>query len=175
METPITCPTCKTVYEQPLETCSKCGFPFTASEKDRAVFIGKQISKKSDITETRHFITRARIILWIIGALIILPPLIMYQNTILHNTYLIVGLLIGLSFIGFGVLSYWAPFISILIPMVLLVSYYGVLAYIDPMSLIKGIVWKIAFLSGLGYALYNIIKAERIKRQSAFLKEQTYK
>ncbi|MCD4724127.1 MAG: zinc-ribbon domain-containing protein [Bacteroidales bacterium] len=171
----IICPTCKTNYEIQPETCTKCGFPFTGTEKEKSIFIGQQILKKGNVSDTKDRIKRARIILWIIGGLNILSPFLIYNNNPLQGIYIITGIIIGLIFIGFGFFTYKKPLISILIPLILLLLFYIIGAIAEPISLIQGIIWKVIFVSGLIYGLISIIKAEKIRKESEFLKEQNYK
>lgn len=42
----IKCPTCKTDYEVQPEKCNKCGYPFSATDKERSHFIAQQILNK---------------------------------------------------------------------------------------------------------------------------------
>ncbi len=174
MQQSISCPVCQSTFEQQPETCHKCKFPFNASEKEKSKFIGQQILKKGTISDTKEKIKRARIILWVIGGINILFPFLLYANHPQQKTYIIVGLIIGFLFIGFGFFTHKKPFISILIPLILLLFLYTVDYIQEPISLIKGILWKIIFITGLVYGLVSIIQAERIRKESTFLNEKKY-
>jgi len=169
MEETLTCPTCKSDFKTKPVSCSKCGYPFSGTDKERATFIGQQILKKGDVSDTKDKVKRARIILWIIGGINILFSLLIYQNF-----PLLIGVILGLIFIGFGFLTYRKPFISILTPLILLVSYYIFLGIYNPNTLIQGVIWKIVILSSLVFALIGLIKAEKIRKESDFLREQNY-
>lgn len=174
MENTLICPTCKTVYEIQPERCPKCGFPFSGTEKEKSIFIGQQILKKGKVTDTRDRIKRARIILWVIGGINILFPMIFPDN---YPTDLVIifNIIIGFVFIGFGFLTYNKPLISILIPLIILVLFYISNAIIDPSTIVKGLLWKVLILTGLIYGLVSIIEADKIKKESRFLKEHDYK
>ena len=174
MDKIITCPTCKTEFEIQPEICKKCRFPFTGTEKEKSIFIGQQIFKKGNVSDTTDRIKKARIILWVIGGINILSPFLIYNNDPLQGIYIITGIIIGLIFIGFGFFTYKKPFISILIPLILLLLFYIIDALADPITLIQGITWKVIFLSGLIYGLISIIQSEKIRKESEFLKEQNY-
>jgi len=169
------CPTCKTDYEVYPDNCIKCGYPFSGSDKEKATFVGQQILKKGSISDTKDRIKRARTILWIIGAINVLSAFVLYNNSPLQIVYMITGSIIGLIFIGFGFLTYKKPFISILIPFILLLLFYTINAIINPFTLFQGLIWKVVFISGLTYGLVSIIQAEKIRKESAFLNEQNYK
>lgn len=175
MDEIITCHTCKTKYEVQPEKCKKCGFPFAGTEKEKSLFIGQQILKKGSVSDTTDKIKRARIILWVIGGINILSSFLIYYSTPLQEIYIIPEIIIGLIFIGFGFFSYKKPFISILILLILLLLLYVLNAIVDPITIMQGIIFKTIFLSGLIYGLISIVQAEKIRKESEFLKEQRYK
>jgi hypothetical protein len=87
----------------------------------------------------------------------------------------VTGGVLGLIFIGFGFLAYKKPFISILIPLFLLILLHMLAAIVDPGTIFKGIVLKIVFISGLVFGLISIIESEKIRKESEFMKKQNYK
>ena len=171
----MTCPVCKTDYPDSPELCGKCGFPFAGTDKEKSSFIGQQILKKGKITDTQDSIKRARIILWVVGTLNILSCFFFNARDPLYLYYVVAGAAIGVIFIGFGFLAYKKPFLSILIPLVLLLAVYLLQIVDDPGTILEGIVWKVIFLSGLSYGLINIIRANKIRKESEFLEGQAYK
>jgi len=175
MEEKIICPSCKTEFEKQPEVCSNCAFPFAGTEKEKSIFIGQQILKKGKVSDTKDGIKRARLILWIIGGLNIVSPFFIYNTHSTGAIFIIVGIILGLIFIGLGFLTYKKPFISILISLILLLLFYTIDGLANPSILFQGIIWKIVFLSGLIYGLVSIIQAEKIKKESEFLKKQNYK
>ncbi len=177
MSETVVCPTCKTNYESKPLICAKCGFPFLGTEKEKAIFIGKQISKKSQISDTQSKIKRARVILWVIGGLMFVSGFFIKTggSTLTDSIEVVIRLVIGLIFIAFGFLTYKKPLISILIPLILLLLNYTIAAIINPYTLMQGFVLKIIFLGSLGYALLGIFQAEKIKKESDFLNEHDYK
>ncbi len=170
----ITCPVCKTNYDNEPEKCLKCEYPFNGTEKEKSIFIGQQIFKKETISEAKAHIKKARIILWVIGGLFLLMSGFLAYNGMPSASFL-GGLILGGIFLGFGFLSYKFPFISILLPFIILFLFYVTMAIIDISTLLQGLIWKIIFMTGLGYALFSMIQAEKIKKESKFLEEHDYK
>lgn len=175
MENTTICPVCKTAFNEQPVNCSNCGFPFSGTEKEKSLFIGQQILKKRTVSDTKDKIKRARIILWIIGGMNLLAPFVAYANSPAQNVFIVAGIILGLIFIGFGFLAYKKPFISILIPLILLVLLHLAAAIADPSTLIKGIVLKVLFIGGLVYGLAGIIESEKIRKESEFMQKQQYK
>ena len=174
MENTVICPTCKSNFEKEPKICSNCGYPFSGTDKEKSLFIGQQIVKKSTVHNTKDRIKRARNILWILGGLNIIYPFIGYVNNPFQFIYIIIGLFFGLFFIGFGFLTYKKPFISIVIPLIIWVLFQLLAAFGDPSTIFQGIIWKGVFLTALIYALISIVEAEKIKKESEFLKQQKY-
>ena len=174
-DTKTICPTCKTEYDSQPDICGKCGFPFSGTDKEKSIFIGQQITKKGKITGTKDKIKRARSILWVIGALNIVLPFLIYQNDIDYDLYVITGFIIGFIFIGFGFLTLKKPFISILIPLIILILSYVFAVIENPISIFQGLILKVIFLTGLIYGLAGIIQSEKLRKESEFMKEQNYK
>lgn len=170
MSETIICPICKSQYQEKMSACTKCNFPFSASEKEKAIFIGQQLVKKSRISGTKDKIRRARNILWIMSVANFVFIIISTNS----EQVLILSAILSLIFIGFGFLTYKKPFISIFIPLSLLLLSYIVTGIIEPSFLINGIIWRIVFISGLSYALLGIVEANKIKKENAYLMEQKY-
>lgn len=172
---PITCPNCKTIYETETTTCEKCGYPFNASEKEKSIFISEQIMKKSTVSDAKDSIKTARKILWIIAAVNFIVPFALYLQNYYFTLYLIIGIVTGLLFIGFGFLTYKEPLAAIIIPLSLLLISYIIQGIINMEMLFQGFVVKAFYLVGLVYGLIGIIQAEKTKKESAYLSEQNYK
>lgn len=171
----IKCPGCKSHNEVNVQYCSNCGYPFNASDAEQSKFIGQLILKKSTITDAKTKIKRARIALWIIGAYFILSTLYIYtaiSYDLLPITYFLPGIFFGILFVGFGFLTYRSPAVSIIIPLVLLAAYWIFSAVLDTNSLLDGLLFKIAILIVLGYALLSVFQAQMLKNESHFLKTQ---
>ena len=167
-----TCRTCKTNYEILPQICLKCGFPFAGTEKEKITFSVQQTMKKGHIAESKKHIKTARIILWVIGGLYFVSTLF---HSSLERGAMIDAVITGLIFIGFGFYTYKDPFISILIPLILLLTIYTTQAIIDPSTIFQGLLWKIIYLSLLTYALVSVIKTKKLMKESEFLKEQSDK
>lgn len=171
-ESGLSCPTCQSNYTTEVENCLKCGYPFTGTEKEKSVFIGRQIVKKGKISETRDSIKVARMVLWAIGVINLVFAIINYTKGIEFRFDFYASLIIAMTFLAFGLLTYKKPLFSILTPLILISLYYVLLGFIDLSLIWTGIIWKIAILSSLVITVRNIIRSNRLKRESDFMNEQ---
>lgn len=159
------CPVCSHGVEIPAEKCSSCGYPFSGTEKEKSIFIAHHIMNKEHMVDTGKIIKQARLVLFIIGGLIILTGILTQQA----NPFSIaISIGVGSLFIFFGFLTKKEPFISILIPLILLLLNYAGMAVSDPLSIAKGILWKVLFIGVLLYSLINVWKAQKIKRETPY-------
>ncbi|QQS50991.1 MAG: hypothetical protein IPM71_15665 [Bacteroidota bacterium] len=171
----IKCPTCKTEYEQQPDNCGNCGYPFSGTDKEKSHFVAHQILKKGKISDTKENIRNARIILFVIAAFNILLPILKYSEVTNGGVQIGIGIFIGFIFLFFGIIAKKKPFISILIPLILLIIFYALIAIIQPISLVQGVVWKVIFITGLVYSLITIKESDKIKKESSHLSKIDYK
>lgn len=170
MENQIICPTCSSRYETAPTQCGKCGYPFAGTQQEKSVFIGQQILKKGKVSDTSKRVQRARIILWVIGGLNLLGAFLLNADPI--DT--VAGLIVAGVFIGFGFLTYKKPFISMLIPLIILLLNYALAAVDNPITLVQGLLWKFIFIGSLIYGMISVQEADRLKKESKYLNEQKY-
>jgi len=162
------CKNCKTQLIDSLSACITCNFPINGSEKEQARFIAKQVIDKADVKESFSRLKNARYILFFLGGFYLLVPivsLIKEANIVLF----IINFLIGIFFIGSGLLTFKKPKIALIIPLCLIVFYYLILLIVDPISLMSGILWKVIVLSGLIYGLVSILKSDKILNENEYL------
>ena len=160
----MNCPTCKTVYESEVDICSKCGFPFHGSDKEKSSFIAQQIIKVGHIEDAKKSVTSARNILLMIGAFNIILSLITKNIGII-----IVGSIIGIGFIVLGLIVKKSPLLFLTIALSILLLLYIADAVQDITSLSRGLIIKVAYLTSLGYAIVRVKRAAGFTRESEYL------
>ncbi|MEM9685444.1 MAG: hypothetical protein AAF934_00800 [Bacteroidota bacterium] len=171
----INCPTCKTGYETQPDKCNKCRYPFSGTAKEKSHFVAHQIMKKEKISDTKNSIKNTRTILFAIAGFNIVIPFFKFSNAQYGGLMIAMSVCIGLIFLIFGFTAKKKPFISILIPLILLILFYVLDAIIEPTTLFQGIVWKIVFVGSMIYSLVSIVESEKIKKESEHLAAKDYK
>ena len=170
----IVCPTCKTSYSIEPPICANCGYPFNATKEIQAKFIADQITKKGHIRDTKDQLKMSRNILFAI-AFINLIWSGMRLFLVRMDLQIYVNSLIGMIFLFFAFFIKKKPLVSVVIPLVLLLSIYAVTGLINPLLLVNGIIWKVIFVSSLTYSIIRIRKSEQIKQESDFLGSKTFR
>lgn len=161
----MNCPNCQSEYPETTVACTKCGFPFTATDQEKSAFIAQQILKAGEIGDATQSVKSAQTILYTIGIFTCVFALLLFQNSVA----LAFNLLLGVGFIIFGYLVIKSPMQILILALTLLLFIYTLSALVDWTSLFQGIIWKLICVSSLSYAIFKLKKAQRIKKESEYL------
>ncbi len=148
--------------------CERCGFPLAGTEKEKAIFIGRQTVDQSTLSEASQYQKRSSIILYIVGGLQIFAGILSYMN----NEFmleLLIYLFIGLAFIVFGILARKKPVLFIGLGLSFLLGLYIMDVIYDPSTLGRGIIWKMILVGTLVYGLISSIKERNIRKRNRSL------
>lgn len=166
--TEIKCPNCKEEVSQVEINCENCNFPLAGTEKEKSIFIGKQIANKSKIGDAKESQGKARKILYIIGALQLLNAFIAF-NSGLTTADVVFYVILAVLLILFGYLSSKKPLLFISLGFALMLAYYALLYSINPEYLFRGSMWKVVTLGFLGYGIFGAMDEQDIKKKNKFL------
>jgi hypothetical protein len=161
----MTCPNCNSTFDTHVDHCSKCGYPFSGTEKEKSSFIAQQIVKVGHIDDAKGSLKTAKTTLFIVGVVNILLTFFSATSPIVLG----LGILIGLVFIMFGFIVEKKPFLFLIIPLTTLLLFYVGDALVDPMNLVRGVLWKVIYVTALFYAIVRVKRAEKIKKESEYL------
>lgn len=162
----ITCPTCEKQYEQPLDQCTYCNYPFSAPEEIRSEFVVKHVEAQALYDDSVRNVKWARTIFFIVSLF----------NTGFGVYYImqqdifpaILGFLVGIVFGIFAALIYRDPLSICISGLVVMVLLYILAAIGDPVSIVRGFIWKLLFLLGTITAVVKVYKLERLRKQSPY-------
>ncbi|MEW4922180.1 hypothetical protein [Algibacter sp. 2305UL17-15] len=164
----INCPNCKEEVSQVEIDCENCGFPLSGTDKEKSIFIGRQISNKAKIGDAKESQAKAKKILYVIGALQLANAFLVYGQTKSFDDaifYFVLAVLFGV----FAYLSPKKPILFLSLALALLLGYYAFLYFIDPELIFRGILWKIVFVSFLVYGIWNANEERELKKKHSFL------
>ena len=164
----ITCKNCKTEINEDEQICKICKYPVQGTEKEQASFFAKQVMQKSSVKQSIDRLKKSRIILFVLGAFYVIVPFTPLLKTN-KSFVMIIMIVLGVIFIGFGFLSFKKPKIALLIPLILIILYYLILLFINPVLLYKGILWKMIIFLGLGYGYLSARKSDKILKENKYL------
>ena len=119
--TDINCPNCKEDISQIAINCENCNFPVSGTEKEKSIFIGRQIANKSKIETAKESQGKVQKILYVIGAFQLFNAYRVYAISLDFNSalfYIILGSILGL----FGFLSSKKPLIFLSLALLIMLS-----------------------------------------------------
>ena len=156
------CYYCKTspLTEQ-IVFCPSCGFPQRGTEADQKKFITDKRILLIQLDGMHNEIKKARNALFITAGIMVLSYGLGYLQV--GTPALVEGAIVCSAFVGFG---FWAnknPFPAVLTGLIFLVTLYILYAFVDPKTIISGIIVKIALISALIYGLKAAHQAKRFK------------
>ena len=144
--------------------CPSCGFPQGKTEQEQVEFIWKKRALHRQLEEMEEKTTKAGNMLFIAAGLFVLSYLLGYLK--FDSGYVLVeGGIVSGTFVGLGFWSRKNAFPAVLTGLIFLVTLWLVYAFINPINIISGIIWKIAILSALIYGLTAARQAKEVKAQ----------
>lgn len=158
------CPHCGAEVAKVAIICEDCKFPIAGTEKEKAIFIGRQTLNISKVVSAEEVVKRTQIILYVVAAFKVLTAVLIYSNfKIIFETvfYLVIALVIAV----FAYLLPKKPIVFILASLAVILGYYLLLFIVNPVMLYNGILWKFAIVGALLYALYTVVESQKIKKE----------
>lgn len=128
--------------------CPDCGFPQGGTEQERWSFVIAKRKERSAREDQKSMIGKARMYLWIAAGLNMLPFIVPDQPMVI-----VVGLIISSVFGGLAIWAGKKPYPALLTGLITYVSlqlFFGLLSW---QLLLGGLIWKIAVVGSLFYAL----------------------
>jgi hypothetical protein len=158
------CSYCKAEVSQVEVNCENCGFPLSGTEKEKAIWIGRQTMRKSKVDSSKKMVGKTRIILYIVAGLQALNGLLAY---FMFNSFidLVLHFIIGGMLAVFSYLSPKKPILFVSLALCVILFYYFLIYLANPMLLYQGIIWKFAIVMALLYTLYDAIESHNLKKK----------
>ncbi|MFK7748371.1 MAG: hypothetical protein AB8B65_08280 [Kordia sp.] len=158
------CPHCGVEVAKVAIICEDCKFPIAGTEKEKAIFIGRQTLNISKVASSEEVVTRTQIILYIVAAFKVFSAFLVYSNfKSVSDTifYLVIALILGV----FAYLLPKKPVVFILASLGVILGYYLLLYLLNPILVYSGILWKFVTIGLLLYALYTVVESNKIKKK----------
>lgn len=159
------CPACKHEHIIGEAICRICKFPFNGTEKEKSIHIGRFISKKGVIEDSKNSLDKSRNWLFFVAALNILGIIINHKLVFYNIIVAAVTLAIPLIIITSALLLKKSPIVFLSIPLVLMLIVYTLELILEPSSWYRGIILKVFIIGLLCYSIYNYIVSKRFKKQ----------
>jgi len=153
----LKCYCCKATYNETDKFCGNCGYPFQASPEEQKQFSIKYTLNNFDKDIVRQRIKEARILLFVIAIFTFIQALILYFS-LPDITILVINLILASIYTGLGFWAQKKAFAAILTGGLLYVSIILLSAFLDPSTILQGIIFKALFITGFIRAAYGAYK-----------------
>ena len=171
IDNPEVCQYCKSKgLNETDKYCPNCGFPQNGTHKERVDFLLSMRRKKSSLKETNIKVNNVKTILFIIAGLNLFVGIILglIQKDIIT---LIVCVITSIIYFGLAIWSNKNPFPAILTGFLIYVSLQILSSIIDPSTIIRGIVIKIAFIVAFINGMISAKKSEKLSKEIEEIKK----
>lgn len=157
------CPACKKENEEISIFCERCDFPFEGTEKEKAVHIGKFISKKGVSYDKDDSLKRSQLILGIIAVLNLMFLVINYSIVETADIIFTGFIIITFSYCALTIKKH--SFIKVLIPLVILIFINLLILLVTPQAFYDGMIIRLAYIVALSYSLVMIGSHNKFKKK----------
>jgi len=129
--------------------------------------------QESDVIESVGRLKKARKLLFIIAGYLFISSIIAFVIkgfTIITVLLAIVQSILGIVFCTFAFLTYKRPKLALLMPLVLMSTYYFILLIISPSAFfLGGLIWRIVIMSGLIIGYVSVRKSDNILKKNKYI------
>jgi hypothetical protein len=144
--------------------CDSCGYPLKGSESEQKQFIAVRNTKEIDLEAANKKIRDAgKALYWVAGITAAFG--LIYFFTSKSIPVLLVNLILAAIFFGLGLWSKTKPLTAIISGLSLYAITIILNAIADPLSIAKGIIFKIAIIGLFIKAIKSAIEAEKLKKE----------
>lgn len=157
------CPACKKENAEISIFCERCNYPFEGTEKEKAVHVGKFISKKGVSYDKDDSLKRSQLILGIIAVFNLFPLVINYN--ILQTFDIVFTLSIVIIFMYCALTIKKHSFIKVLVPLIILILLNLLILLVNPQIFFDGIIIRAAYILALIYSLTIIRSHSNFKKK----------
>lgn len=158
----IKCTHCEIPITETTAFCPECGYPEKGNEQDVAKFYARRVMAKNKNIDAEEKINSARNTLFVMAGVVMLYGFYhFFVNA--DSATLIVNFIVCCIYILLGFWTKEKPMIALLLGLLLYVTMIIISGILEPISLVKGILWKIIIIGYLGKGIYS---ASSIKKEN---------
>ncbi len=133
--------------------CPSCGFPQRGAEDEQKKFITDKRVMLIKLESMRDQVRKARNMLFLASGGYALGYLMAGVMGRIDAMMLIEGVIICGAFVGLGLWANKKPYPAVLTGLIVFISLIAIAAFVNPLTIVSGIILKVIVLSGLIYGL----------------------
>ena len=153
------CYCCKSEYSASDKFCGKCGYPLQGTEEEQKKFSVNYVLNDFEIDVVKNRIKEARIILFVLASFTAIFGLVsLFSNSDTSITLFVVNLILAGIYAGLGFWAIKKAFAAILTGGLIYVSIILLTAFVSPVTIFQGIIFKVIFIAAFIRATYGAYK-----------------
>jgi hypothetical protein len=141
----VTCEHCKAKNDSDKKFCSQCRFPMAGTDEEKSRFRSDVAKHLILLKDAEDRINKARNIILILAGLFVLFGVITFFGQE-DTAGAVVNVLIAILYLGLAAWCRSNPFGAILTAFIVYLTVQLVNAFVDPATLLGGIIWKVIFI-----------------------------
>jgi len=155
----LKCSQCTTLLHTEDVFCPNCGFPERGTDKEKSVFHANKVMEKHNVSDVEKKIKNARNALYVMAGFTFI-----YGVGSFFQEDIATAVVNGVLCLIYMVLAMWTkqkPLMAILLGLLLYLTTIIINAVVDPMTLAKGILFKIIVIAYLGKGVYHALSIDK--------------
>ncbi|RYE36886.1 MAG: hypothetical protein EOP42_01750 [Sphingobacteriaceae bacterium] len=151
--------------------CVTCGYPLKGSDIEQKTFIVERQNKVIDLDEHNKKIKKVRTTLIAIGVFTAIFGLITYASSTNQqgkSALLVTNLILGVIYYCLGIWSKQKPMAAIVSGFCLFILVNLLNLIVDPITIVKGILFKIIIIVAFINGIKSVIEVEKINKELDF-------
>ncbi len=164
----LTCTSCSTSVKENDQFCPNCGYPLHGTETEQYNFIYNRNYKQIELEDLNKKIRSASTTLYVLAGLSFVTGIIIYvinKDEIKANFNLALYMVMAVIYVGLAIWCKKKSVAAIISGLVLYIGFQIILAFDDPMNLVRGIIWKILIIGYLIKGMKSAFDAQKIKKE----------
>jgi hypothetical protein len=165
---PLTCTCCSASVLETDQFCPNCGYPLHGTETEQYNFIYNRNYKQTELEDLNKKIRSATTTLYVLAGLSFVSGIVIYsinKEEIRANFNLIIFMVMAVLYVGLAIWCKNKPVAAIISGLVLYIGFQIILAFDDPMNLVRGIIWKILIIVYLLKGMKSAFDAQKIRKE----------
>ena len=148
--------------------CPNCGFPLKGTETEQYNFKYNRNYKQIELEDLNKKIRSATTTLYVLACISFVTGIIIYlinKEEIKANFNLILYMVMAVQYVGLAIWCKMKPVVAIISGLVLYLGFQIILAFDNPVNLVRRIIWKIIIIGFLIEGLKSAFDTQKIKKE----------
>jgi hypothetical protein len=160
----VTCEHCKAQNASDKKFCTQCRYPMAGTDEEKSLFRSEIAKNQILLKDAEEKIQSAKNIIYLLAGFSLLMGLIFFFSQDDLASLVVYGF-ICLLYLGLAAWCSKNPFSAILTAFIVYLTIQVISAFVDPVTLANGIIWKIIFIGAFVKGIRSASEARTFMRE----------